>query len=71
WFSYFGTEIQDAKDYAQTLAGAGWELRHESESDGCYYSTLHKNGIYAVVNYYDYDVMLEVGFSDIVENLQY
>lgn len=71
WFSYYGTEIQDAKDYAQTLAGEGWELQHESESDGCYYSTLLKDGIYAVVNYYDYDVMLEVGFSDIIENLQY
>ena len=71
WFSYYGTEIQDAKDYAQTLVGAGWELQHESESDGCYYSTLHKDGIYGVVNYYDYDVMLEVGFSDIIENLQY
>ena len=71
WFSYYGTEIQDAKDYAQTLVGAGWELQYESESDGCYYSTLHKDGIYGVVNYYDYDVMLEVGFSDIIENLQY
>ena len=71
WFSYFGTEIQDAKDYAQTLAGKGWELQYESESDGCYYSSLKKDNIYAVVNYYDYDVMLEVGFSDIIENLQY
>ena len=71
WFSYYGTEIQDAKDYAQTLVGAGWELQYESESDGCYYSTQHKDGIYGVVNYYDYDVMLEVGFSDIIENLQY
>lgn len=71
WFSYFGTEIQDAKDYAQILAGEGWELQYESESDGCYYATLHRDGIYGVVNYYDYDVMLEVGFSDIIENLQY
>ena len=71
WFSYFGTEIQDAKGYAQILAGEGWELQYESESDGCYYSSLKKDSIYAVVNYYDYDVMLEVGFSDIIENLQY
>ena len=71
WFSYYGTEIQDAKDYAQTLVGEGWELQYESDSDGCYYSTLFRDGIYAVVNYYDYDVMLEVGFSDIIENLQY
>ena len=71
WFNYFGTEIQDAKDYAQTLVGEGWELQYERESDGCYHSTLKKDGIYAVANYYDYDVMLEVGFSDIVENLQY
>ena len=71
WFSYYGTEIQDAKDYAQTLVGAGWELQYESESDGCYYATLHRDGIYGVVNYYDYDVMMEIGFSDIIENLQY
>jgi len=51
--------------------GEGWELQYESDSDGCYYSILFRDGIYGVVNYYDYDVMLEVGFSDIIENLQY
>lgn len=71
WFSYYGTELQDAKDYAQTLVGEGWELQYESEDDGSYYAALHRDGIYAVSNYYGYDVLMEVGFSDIIENLQY
>lgn len=71
WLSYFGTEIKDAQEYAHTLADAGWELKYENEDEGCYNATLEKDEIFAVVNYYDYDVMLEIGFSDTIENLQY
>ena len=53
------------------MADAGWELKYESEDEGCYNATLEKDEIFAVVNYYDYDVMLEIGFSDTIENLQY
>lgn len=71
WFSYYGAVMQDAKDYAQQLVGQGWELQNESEDGNTYYSMLLKDGVYAVSNYYGYDVMMEVGFSDMPENLSY
>lgn len=71
WFSYYATTMQDAKDYAKQLEGLGWEIQNESEDGDTYYSMLLKDGVYAVSNYYGYDVMMEVGFSDMPENLSY
>ena len=71
WFYYYGTVMQDAKDYAQQLVGEGWELQYDSEDGDTYYSMLLKDGVYAVSNYYGYDAMMEVGFSDMAENLSY
>lgn len=68
YFDYHGTELQDAKDYAQLLVGEGWELQYENENEGSYTSSLYKDGIYAISNWVGY---LEIGFSDMIENLQY
>jgi len=71
WFSYYCATAQDAKDYAQKLVSLGWELQYESESDGSYYASLYKDGVYAVSNYIHYDVEFQVGFSDMIENLTF
>ena len=71
WFSYYCTVNQDAIDYAQQLKDLGWEVVWESDGEDGYRCCLCKDGIYAISNYYDYDCMLEVGFSDMVENLSY
>lgn len=71
WFNYYAATMQDAKDYAQQLVGEGWELQYDSEDGDTYYSMLLKDGVYAVSNYYGYDAMMEVGFSDMPENLSY
>ena len=41
------------------------------KSEDGYRCCLKKDGTYMVVNYYDYECMIEVGFSDMVENLSY
>ncbi len=71
WFNYYCAENQDAIDYAQQLKELGWEVEWESEGEDGYRCCLHKDGVYAISNYYSYDCMLEVGFSDMVENLTY
>jgi len=71
WFNYYGTVNQNAIDYAQQMKGLGWEVEWESDGEDGYRCCLKKGGIYMVVNYYDYECMLEVGFSDMVENLSY
>lgn len=71
WFHYYAATMQDARDYAQQLVKLGWELQNESEDGDTYYSMLLKDGVYAISNYYGYDVMMEVGFSDMAENLSY
>lgn len=71
WFNYYCTVNQDAIDYAQQLKDLGWEVVWESDGEDGYRCCLQKDGIYAVSNYYNYDCMLEVGFSDMVENLSY
>lgn len=71
WFNYYGVTMQDAKDYAQQLVGLGWELQYESEDEDVYCSNLHKDGVYAVSNYLGYEAMMEIGFSDMIENLSY
>ena len=71
WFSYCCTVNQDAIDYAQQLKDLGWEVVWESDGEDGYRCCLQKDGIYAISNYYDYDCVLEVGFSDMVENLSY
>ena len=71
WFNYYGTVNQDAIDYAQQLKDLGWEVEWESQSEDGYRCCLKKDGVYAVSNYYAYDCMMEVGFSDMVENLSY
>lgn len=71
WFHYYAAAMQDAKDYAQQLVGEGWELQYDSEDGNTYYSMLLKDGVYAVSNYYGYDALMEVGFSDMPENLSY
>lgn len=69
WFNYICTTNQDAIDYAQQLKELGWEVVWETDGeDGCR-CCLQKDCVYAVSNYYDYDGLLEVGFSDMVENL--
>ncbi|MBE6985583.1 MAG: hypothetical protein E7434_08275 [Ruminococcaceae bacterium] len=71
WFNYYCAANQDAIDYAQQLKDLGWEVEWESDGEDGYRCCLHKDGIYAISNYYDYDCLLEVGFSDMVENLSY
>ena len=71
WFSYICADVQTAKDYVQLLVSEGWTVEYESESEGSYYSALKKDGMYAVSNFYAYDLCHEVGFSDMIENLQY
>ena len=71
WFNYYCTVNQDAIDYAQQLKDLGWEVVWESDGEDGYRCCLQKDGIYAVSNYYNYDCTLEVGFSDMVENLSY
>jgi len=71
WFSYYCAVNQDAIDYAQQLKDLGWEVVWESDGEDGYRCCLQKDGIYAISNYYDYDCLLEVGFSDMVENLSY
>ena len=71
WFNYLCTTNQDAIDYAQQLKDLGWEVVWESDGEDGYRGCLQKDGIYAISNYYDYDCLLEVGFSDMVENLSY
>ena len=71
WFSYCCAVNQDAIDYAQQLKDLGWEVVWESDGEDGYRCCLQKDGIYAISNYYNYDCLLEVGFSDMVENLSY
>ena len=71
WFNYHCATNQDAIDYAQKLKDLGWEVEWESDGEDGYRCCLQKDGIYAISNYYDYDCILEVGFSDMVENLSY
>ena len=71
WFNYQCAANQDAIDYAQQLKDLGWEIEWESDGEDGYRCCLKKDGIYAISNYYTYDCLLEVGFSDMVENLSY
>ena len=71
WLNYYCATNQDAIDYARQLKDLGWEVEWESDSEDGYRCCLHKDGIYAVSNYYSYDGVLEVGFSDMIENLSY
>ena len=71
WFNYQCAVNQDAIDYAQQLKDLGWEVVWESNGEDGYRCCLQKDGIYAISNYYYYDCLLEVGFSDMVENLSY
>ena len=71
WFNYYGTENQQAIDYARQMKDLGWEVEWETDGEDGYRCCLKKDGIYMVVNYYDYECMIEVGFSDMVENLSY
>ncbi len=71
WFNYYSATNQDAMDYAQQLKDLGWEVEWESNGEDGYRCCLQKDGMYAISNYYDYDCVLEVGFSDMVENLSY
>lgn len=71
WFNYLCATNQDAMDYAQKLKDLGWEVEWESDGEDGYRCCLQKDGVYAISNYYVYDCMLEVGFSDMVENLSY
>ncbi len=73
WFSYYGTEAADSKEYAATLVGEGWEIVQEDDNtaEGDYYALLKKGEDYAQVDFISYDGILEVGFSSMVENLQY
>ena len=71
WFNYLCATNQDAKDYAQQLKDLGWEVEWETDGEDGYRCCLKKDGVYAISNYYDYDCMLEVGFSDMIENLSY
>ena len=71
WFEYHCTVNQDAIDYGQQLKDLGWEVVWETDGEDGYRGCFQKDGIYAVSNYYSYDGVLEVGFSDMVENLSY
>ena len=71
WFNYCCATNQDAIDYAQQLKDLGWEVVWESDGEDGYRGCLQKDSVYAVSNYYDYDCLMEVGFSDMVENLSY
>jgi len=71
WFNYYGTVNSHAVDYAKEIKDLGWEVEWETDGEDGFRCCLKKDGVYMVVNYYDYECMLEVGFSDMVENLSY
>ena len=71
WFNYHCATNQDAKDYATQLKNLGWEVEWETDGEDGYRCCLKKDDVYAISNYYDYDCVLEVGFSDMIENLTY
>ena len=70
WFAYYGTVAAQAKAHVQQMLSEGWELQWESEDGENYWSALQKDGVYAVVNCFD-GYELQVGFSDMIENLSY
>ena len=71
WFEYYCATNQDAMDYATELKGLGWEVEWESNEENGYRCALKKDGVYAVSNYMADDQALQVGFSDMIENLSY
>ena len=48
-----------------------YTLEWETDGEDGYRCCLKKDDVYAISNYYDYDCVLEVGFSDMIENLSY
>jgi len=71
WFNYYCATNDDAIAYAKQLKDLGWTVEWESDGEDGYRCCLEKDGVYAVSNFYSYDFILEVGFSDMVENLSY
>ena len=67
----YRTVSQDAMDYATELKDLGWEVEWESNEENGYRCALKKDGVYAVSNYMADDQALQVGFSDMIENLSY
>ncbi len=76
FFTYRGVTPQDAKDYAEELKSLGWTVESErdttTEAEPDYYALFIKDGIYAQVDYSPYEsYSMQIGFSDMVEFLQY
>jgi len=58
-------------DYSAKLKELGWEVVWESNEENGHRCALKKDGVYAVSNYIADDCVLQVGFSDMIENLSY
>ncbi len=72
FFNYYGVDAQQVFDYRDSLVSDGWELQSSDDdtSDGYTSSTLYKDEVYMVVKWNSRSV-LEVGFSDMIENISY
>ena len=71
WFEYHCSTNQDSMDYSAKLKELGWEVVWESNEENGHRCALEKDGVYAVSNYIADDCVLQVGFSDMIENLSY
>ncbi len=71
FFTYYGADVEDAIAYTDSLKAEGWSVkRTQNDQPDEYRCTLYNGTVYMVVNCYN-DTHLEIGFSDMEENLSY
>lgn len=72
WYRYVGATEEDAKAWAYSLYDDGWAKTYEHESDMSGYSAGGtQDGLYFVSKFIDYDNLMEIGFSNVEESLNY
>lgn len=70
WFDYYCVAKQDAIDYVKNLESNGWAVEYEySDEEDDYCMVLIRDDIYVIVDYEN--SVMNVGFSDMIENLSY
>lgn len=70
WVDYYGVCREDAQDYVAQLEGDGWTLEYPyTDEEDSYAMVLSKDGLYVIVDYEN--AYMQVGFSDMIENLTY
>ncbi len=72
FFDYYGVDLEQVNAYRDQLVNDGWVLERTSEgSDGSYIKNILKKGdVYMVANWNSRS-MLQIGFSDMQENIDY